>query len=55
MADKKGFDEGLLVVNIELRDDDLKRFEDLKNYLGLKHNTEVLRTAIKTANKLLLG
>jgi len=45
----------VLIISIELMNDDLRRFEGLKDHLGLKHNTEVLRTAIKLANTVLLG
>ncbi len=45
----------VLIISIELMKDDLIRFENLKDHLGLKHNTEVLRTAIKLANTVLLG
>jgi len=42
-----------LVINIELTADDRDNFIELKQKLGLKQNTEVLRHAIKHTNTCL--
>lgn len=42
--------DGLIIINIELENEDKNRFLELKEMLGVKFNTEVLRSALKTAH-----
>jgi len=44
-----------LIINIEMYGKDKEKFEELKDHLGLKQNTEVIRAAINHMNNSLIG